>query len=472
MDKTSLGKEPIHYASVMDIAAMYREDTSDPTTVTQHFIDRITKLDTEYQSYATLTSGRALAQAERLGSELAQGKDRGPLHGIPIAVKDLCSTNGIKTMGGTEVLAANIPSFDSTVVERLTNAGAILLGKLNLTEGAMGGYNPRRQVPKNPWDKSRWSGSSSSGSGVATAAGLCVASLGSDTGGSIRFPSAACGVVGIKPTYGRVSRYGVLDLAESLDHVGPMARSVEDAALILQAISGVDDKDETTVNSHSLNLANIQDYDLSGLSIGYAASYSESDINPETVTLVQSVLEVLEEAGAHVINIDFPNVDPYLPAWTTICSAEAYQAHKAFYPRQEDKYGPWFRGWLETGYRVSAEDYIQASRIRRQCNGLVARAFENIDAFVCPTLVNFPREVDDSISYGPMDDARGTMFQRFTIPFDYNGYPSVTLPCGFSNSGLPASFQVVGKPLKEELICKIANSYQSLTHWQASKPIE
>ena len=240
-------KEPIHFASITAIAAMYREHTCDPTTVTQHFIDRINKLDVEYQSYATLTSDRALSQANTLGTELAEGKDRGPLHGIPMAVKDLFSTNGIKTMGGTEVLSENIPSFDSTVVERLTDAGAILLGKLNLTEGAMGGYNPKRQVPKNPWDKSRWSGSSSSGSGVATAAGLCAASLGSDTGGSIRFPSAACGVVGIKPTYGRVSRYGVLDLAESLDHVGPMARSVEDAALILQAISGLDDKDKTTI---------------------------------------------------------------------------------------------------------------------------------------------------------------------------------------------------------------------------------
>ena len=192
MDKTLLEREPIHFASITAIAAMYRQDTCDPTTVTQHFIDRINKLDVAYQSYATLTSDRALSQAKTLGAELARGTDRGPLHGIPIAVKDLCSTNGIKTMGGTEVLSGNIPSFDSTVVERLTDAGAILLGKLNLTEGAMGGYNPKRQVPKNPWDKSRWSGSSSSGSGVATAAGLCVGSLGSDTGGSIAVRASNC----------------------------------------------------------------------------------------------------------------------------------------------------------------------------------------------------------------------------------------------------------------------------------------
>ena len=379
--------------------------------------------------------------------------------------------SGVATMGGTAVLEQNIPTTDSTVIERLQRAGAIILGKLNLTEGAMGGYNPRRKVPKNPWNLAKWAGSSSSGSGVATAAGLCVGSLGSDTGGSIRFPSAACGIVGLKPSYGRVSRFGVLDLAETLDHVGPMTRSVSDAVEIFKCIAGYDDKDLTTRNEKIPSFDFEINGDLSGVVLGYSSDYCEKEVNSEIVECVLKAKSALSELGAEFREIDLPDIDKYLPFWKIICSAEAANAHRANFPSRSEEYGAWFREWLSHGHEVTADDYIDASRMRSECNGIIRNAFGMIDGFLCPTTINLPHSVDDSISYGPMDNLRGTSFQRFTVPFDFNGYPTVTLPCGFSDSGMPISMQIVGNLLGEEKICRVAAEYESQSDWSTRRPI-
>ncbi len=311
----NLNKEMIHYQTIKQITDSYSSGIQTPTTVTEHFLDRIEALDTTYLSYATVMKEEAIQQAAILSAEWSKGNIRGPLHGIPIAVKDLCYTKGIRTMGGTAVLEQNIPEFDATVVSKLRAAGAVILGKLNLTEGAMGGYNPRRDVPKNPWNTVKWTGSSSSGSGVSTAAGLCTGSLGSDTGGSIRFPSAACGLVGIKPTYGRVSRYGVLDLGETLDHVGPMTRDVRDAALMLKILSGFDTNDPTTLPAHPLDLSDIENKDLNGIVIGYSEAYSEEGVDGEIVKSVHHAADILQNQGATIKNIDLQGIDAFLPAW-------------------------------------------------------------------------------------------------------------------------------------------------------------
>ena len=227
-----------------------------------------------------------MAAARTAESEIAAGRYLGPLHGVPIAVKDLCFTRGVATMGGTQVLRGNIPDFDCTVVQKFNAAGAVIVGKLNLTEGAMAGYNPEFQIPLNPWDPQRWSGASSSGSGAATAAGLCYGSLGSDTGGSIRFPSAACGIVGIKPTWGRVSRYGVLALAESLDHVGPMTRSAADAGTILQAIAGRDPNDPTSLTAPVPDMSAGLGQGVRGLRIGLDERYVGDEVDPQLAEAV------------------------------------------------------------------------------------------------------------------------------------------------------------------------------------------
>ena len=449
-----------HYKNIQEITESYIDGNETPVGVVQHFLERIDSFDSSYLSYATVMADQALEQAETLSKELREGQIRGPLHGIPVAVKDLCYTTGVRTMGGTAVLEENIPDYDSTVVSRLKAAGAVILGKLNLTEGAMGGYNPKRAIPKNPWNIDRWAGSSSSGSGVATALGLCTGSLGSDTGGSIRFPSAACGLVGIKPTYGRVSRFGVLDLAQTLDHVGPMTRDVRDAALILAAISGFDENDLTTIPAISPNFDDIENTNLDGVTIGYSENYSENGVDKEIVKATRNVLKILKYHGATVKNIELDNIDSFLPAWKTICTAEALNAHSSFYPERELEYGLWFKGWLEHGSSVSSQEYIDASRQRALCNGKLRKSFVGIDAMISPTVIRPPHYVDDGISYGPMDDRRGTSFQRFTVPFDYNGYPTVSVPSGLNGDGLPLSIQVSGTPLSEPMLCRIARTYE------------
>jgi amidase len=237
----------MHYKTINELAPLIKSGELSPAELTQLQLDRIEKLDGTLKAYATVTAEQAMKEAQRAERQIARGNYRGPLHGIPIAVKDLCDTTGIRTMGGSYVFRDNIPRRDATVVKKLRDAGAISLGKLNMTEGAMGGYSPQFDIPENPWRQSHWAGASSSGSGSSTAAGLAYGTLGSDTGGSIRHPAAVCGVVGLKPTWGLVSRYGVMDLAPSLDHVGPLTRSAVDAGIMLQTISGQDPNDPTTL---------------------------------------------------------------------------------------------------------------------------------------------------------------------------------------------------------------------------------
>ena len=270
---------PLHYQTITEVAERIRSRELSPVELTEAQLNRIAELDGELKSYATVMAEPAMAAARAAESEIASGRYRGSLHGVPIAVKDLCFTAGVATMGGAQVLRDLVPDFDSTVVRKLNDAGAIILGKLNLTEGAMAGYNPAFDIPINPWGADRWAGASSSGSGVATAAGLCYGSLGSDTGGSIRFPAAACGTVGIKPTWGRVSRYGVLALAESLDHVGPMTRSAADAGVMLQALAGHDPKDPTSLHARVPAMLSGLGKGVEGIRIGVDERYIGDDVD-------------------------------------------------------------------------------------------------------------------------------------------------------------------------------------------------
>jgi len=461
---------PLHYKTITELGQMIQSKDISPVEVTKAILARIEELDSKYMSYATLMAEQALASAQQAEDEIANGHYRGPLHGMPIAVKDLCFTKGVRTMGGSKVYLAHVPSFDSTVVERLESAGAVLLGKLNLTEGAMGGYNPALQIPKNPWNVDRWAGSSSSGSGAATAAGMCYGSLGSDTGGSIRFPSAACGIVGLKPTWGRVSRYGVLALAESLDHVGPMTRSSADAAIMLQAIAGQDSNDPTTLPAPVPDmLENIGD-GVKGLRLGWDENYATKDVDPELAQAVADGVKVLEGLGAEIVTIQMPDVDKYVPAWPVLCSAEAVAAHTENYPERRDDYGPWFRGWLDQGAEVTGAQYAKANNMRAECNGLVREAFQNIDVLACPSMTRPAHPVTVEVNYGPMDDRRGTAFQKYTAPYDFNGAPTLSVPCGLNSDGLPLSLQIVGKHLSEALLCQVGHAYEGATDWHDLHP--
>jgi amidase len=378
-------------------------------------------------------------------------------------------------MGGTKVMESHIPQYDAPLVRKLKAAGAIILGKLNLTEGAMRGYNRARQIPKNPWGIDRWSGASSSGSGVAVSAGFCFGALGSDTGGSIRFPSASCGIVGLKPTYGAISRHGVIPLAESLDHVGPMTRSVIDAVYMFNAMIGHDPNDETSLNRCPVDISIVQDDQLDGLRIGYGDSYSEHGIDPELVTMVRGSLRKLESLGASIHTLEIPNIDEYLPAWRVLCASEAYRAHTEYYPDRQQEYGEFFSEWLSIGSEVTATDYIAANNLRMQCNGIFNRTFEHVDAMICPTTTTFPEVIDDKSNYGPMvhnwPNPGEAPHQRFTVPFDFNGYPTISVPCGINEEDLPGSLQIIGKPGTEQTIARIANAFEIHTKWKDMRPI-
>jgi len=462
---------PLHFHTIAELAALIKSQQISPVEVTQTLLERIAQLDRRYKSYATVMADDALRAARVAEQEIHAGTYRGALHGVPVAVKDLCYTQGVRTMGGTRVLADHVPHFDATVVARLRAAGAILLGKLNLTEGAMGGYHPDFDIPVNPWHAERYAGASSSGSGVATAAGLCFGSLGSDTGGSIRFPAAACGVVGLKPTWGRVSRYGVLALAESLDHVGPMTRSTLDAAIVLQAIAGHDPHDPTSRLDPVPDLVHDIAAGITGVRLGFDEQYATRDVDPELANAVLAGVRVLESLGATIVPVQLPDLAPYLAAWPTLCTAEAVAAHAATYPARRDEYGPWFRGWLDLGASVSGADYARANNLRAACNGLLRQVWQHIDALACPAMPTPPFPVTPQGLYGPMSREGFNMARlRFTAPYDFNGAPTLSVPCGLSRDGLPLSLQFVGKPLGEPLLCRLGHAYEQATAWHALRP--
>ncbi|HIB89724.1 TPA: amidase [Candidatus Poribacteria bacterium] len=459
----------MHFNTIVEVAKLIQSKQLSPIELTQMQLERIQQWDPHLKSYATLMAGQAMDTARQAEAEIMSGHYRGPLHGVPIAVKDLCYTRGVRTMGGAQVKVDHVPNHDATVVQKLAGAGAILLGKLNLTEGAMGGYNPAFPIPINPWHPERWTGSSSSGSGVATASGICFGSLGSDTGGSIRFPSAACGVVGLKPTWGRVSRYGVLALAESMDHIGTMTRSVADAGLMLHAIAGPDPNDPTTLPHSVPEMLDKLGQGLTGIRIGFDQHYATSDVDPELVAAVGDSVDVLVDLGAELVEIELPDIDPFVLAWPVLCTAEAVLAHQATYPLQRETYGPWFRGWLDKGANVTGADYARANNLRVACNGHFQRAISEIDILVCPSMSAPPHPVTAETLYGPMTD-RPPKFQRFTVPFNYNGMPTLSLPCGFTSDHLPLSLQLVGKHLSEPLLCQVGHAYQQASTWHQRHP--
>ena len=467
-----MGELNLHYQTIKDISRLikYREISVKELAI--EALERIDRLDGRLKSYATVTSDRAMNAAERAQEEIAGGKYRGPLHGVPVAVKDLCFTKGVRTMGGTKALADHVPEYDATVVKRLEAAGAVLLGKLNLTEGAMGGYNPAFDIPVNPWDAGRWSGSSSSGSGVATAAGLCFGSLGSDTGGSIRFPSAACGTVGLKPTWGRVSRHGILPLAESLDHVGPLTRSSCDAAIMFQAISGFDPKDPTSLLDSVPEMLEGIVAGVRGIRVGFDEQYASKDVDPELAAAVAKAVKVLADLGAVIVEVRLPDMDEFVSAWPVLCSAEAVAAHRGTYPSRRDEYGLYFRGWLDMGAEVTGAGYAEANKLRAACTGHLRRVFEQIDVLACPAMLGPARKITPDEGYGPLPpiDAADSRRKRFTVPFDYNGAPTLTLPCGVNSEGLPLSLQLAGKHLSEQLLCRIGAAFEEATDWHTRHP--
>lgn len=461
----------LHYGTILELSTRIEAGDLSPLTLTETMLNRIAALDGRLKSYATVMAEPALAAARAAELEIAAGRYRGKLHGIPVAVKDLCYTKGVRTMGGCAVLADHVPAFDATVVRRFRDAGAVLLGKLNLTEGAMAGYNPAFEVPANPWREGHWSGASSSGSGAATAAGLAFATLGSDTGGSIRHPAAVCGTVGLKPTWGRVSRHGVLDLAQSLDHVGPLTRSSADAGIVLQAIAGQDPDDATSLVAPVPDMLAGLTAGAKGLRIGWDQRFASEDMAPDYAAGVAAGVEVMASLGAEIVEVSMPaRLADYLPAWSVLCPSEAADAHRATYPSRAGEYGPWFREWLARGQTFTAADYAQANNLRAACVGELRRTMQDVDLLACPGTARAAYPVSAATAYGPIPEDRDPWQTRFTVPMDYAGLPTISLPCGLSDNGLPLSLQFVAHALAEPLLIRAGAAYEAATDWHKMHP--
>ncbi|MDA0279158.1 MAG: amidase [Proteobacteria bacterium] len=465
---------PIHYCSLSSAADAIRDGQISPVELTEILLARIDSIDGKLMSYATVMAEQALEAARKAEQEIRAGNYKGPLHGIPIAVKDLCYTAGTRTMGGLKVLRDFVPDYDATVVRKLQEAGAVILGKLNLTEGALSGYHRDFPIPVNPWGENLWAGVSSSGSGVATAAGLCFASLGTDTGGSIRYPAMANGVVGLKPTYGRVSRYGVLELAASLDHIGPITRSVKDAAIVFEAISGFDESDSSSLRDSVPRITASLTDELSGMRIGVDEHYLTNGTNPALVDAIYEVIEVLRQLGAEIVALSMPESDPMdlRNAWLPICAYEAHKAHSATYPSRADEYGGYFGDALKMGAAISAEDYANSARLRQKICEQYETALEAVDAVICPSGGSV-FAVEKEVQYGNMEKLSSVIqhFQgQFTIPADLAGTPTITVPCGFSPEGSPYAVQFLGSRLSEKNLCRIAYAYERATQWHQRHP--
>jgi amidase len=464
-----MNDDDIAWLEMGEVARRIRVRDLSATEVAQAMLRRIGRLDPGLRAYALVTPELALAQAREADAALARGDAVGPLHGVPVAVKDLCWTRGVPTAAGTVVHRDFVPEVDGTVVRRLREAGAVLLGKLQMTEAAFSAHHPHVTPPVNPWHADAWTGSSSSGTGVAVAAALAHGGIGTDTGGSIRFPSAACGVTGLKPTWGRVSRFGAFELAASLDHLGPMCRSAADCGRMLGAIAGADADDPTALP------VPVPDYlagdvgSLAGLRIGIDEAWVSDRVEPEVAATLQAALDVLRRLGAEPVAIRMPDTDPVVAAWRPICAAEAALAHESTFPSRRDDYGPMLAGLLDGGRALSALDYQRALLVRADFTGRMNALMTGVDLLLMPAMPVAGASLERITDLRRDPDHR-IWLQRFCAPFDMTGQPTITLPAGITPAGLPVAVQLVAAGLREDLLVRAGRAVQRVTDWHLRRP--
>jgi amidase len=446
---TAMLDRPLHLLGLAEAARAIAAGTLTSEALTGHMLARIAEREPVSRAFVTVLADSARREAMAADAALAAGQPIGPLHGVPIAIKDLLETRGVRTTCGTRVLANWRPTRDATVVTRLRAAGAVIIGKTKLTEGAYGNHHPDVQPPVNPRRADLSPGVSSSGSGVAVADHLCFGALGTDTGGSIRFPSAFNGVVGLKPTYGRVSRHGCFPLAETLDHIGPMARSVEDAARLYAVLAGADPRDPTCLDAAAQGMP-AKDVDaalaapLAGLRIGFDATYARTGVAAAVTATLDAALARLAAAGAKIVPFRVPACDELVTGWAITASAEAALVHAQFYPARKADYGRAFAALLDLGRRAGGRDYAALAVLRDRFRGELQRAFvaANVDVLLCPavpvaapTIAEFAREVPEAEPVAS--------YLTFTAPFNYSGHPTLTLPAGATADGRPLALQFV-----------------------------
>jgi amidase len=459
-----------HYESLLGVSQRIRERAVSSQDVTAALLDRIAHHDALLHSAQMVLAEAAMEQARAADAEIAAGNWRGALHGVPVGVKDLLWTKGLPTTGGMAILRDFCPEEDASVVARLKQAGAVIIAKLHMTEGATFDHHPAFPRPVNPWSAAHWTGVSSSGSGVATAAGFCFGAIGSDTGGSIRMPSAANNLTGIKPTWGRVSRYGLIHLAESLDHLGPMARSAADAAAVLQAIAGADPLDPTCLLDLVPNYLAQMDEGVDGLRLGIDWDFAAGSMDDEIVRSLQHALKLLEGLGMQVKEVAFPWDEQEGRNSVGLFGAEIGLAHAAWFPEHAEQYGHWLRGTLERSDQVSGMEIAAAHIARDRFRGIVRALFEDIDLLLVPALGRLLPTWEAMEGMSRDGEKWDHQLVRFTTPFNLSGIPTITLPGGFTVEGLPIGIQLAGPWLAEPALIRAGVAFQRETDFHEQHP--
>lgn len=455
------------YLSLTEAAKSIRDQILSPVELTRAYIDRINQFEPQLNCFITQTPQAALERARDAELEIQSGEYRGPLHGIPFALKDLFETHGIRTTAGSLFYTDWIPEDDGAVVQRLNSAGMVNLGKLNMHEIALGvtNNNPHFGACHNPWKLDCTPGGSSGGSGAALAAGMCMGALGSDTGGSIRIPASLCGVVGLKPTFGRVSLRGVVPLSWNLDHPGPMARRVSDLAVILQIIAGYDPEDPASLD------VPVPDYlaQLEGSVRGWRVALAEdsffSKADPEVREAVRAAADVFAGLGAQVSQVEFPGAHEAAKANGLMVTSDAAAFHHERLQTQREKFGVDVRQRLETGAAFSSGEYILARRTQAILRRQFERFFDDFDLLLTATtpIAAPPLEGPDAVE-------QAGRLTRFSSPFNLTGLPAISLPCGYTGHGLPIGLQIITRPLGEAALLRAANAYEGATEWHLRKP--
>ena len=460
--------------SLAQVAGLIKRRELSPVEVVEATLARVAEVDPILRAYISVFDDQARQVARAAEMLIMAGHDLGPLHGVPIALKDNVATQGQRTTAGSKILADWVPAHDATVASRLRRAGAVFIGKLNMHEFAWGGTsdNPHYGAVRNPWNTDRFPAGSSGGSGAAVAARACYGAIGTDTGGSIRLPAAINGIVGLRPTYGRVSNHGIVPLAWSMDTAGPMARTVEDCALMFGVLAGHDAADPASarVPAHDY-LARLND-GVKGLRIGVVPGYFFHHLQPAVHAAVMAALKLLEAAGAEVVEVDIKNIHGNISAQLTIESAEPSTYHQRWLRERPDDYGADVRTLLEVGEMLLATHYLQAQRYRTLLRNEFLEAFDKVDIFLCPTLPFAATPVGAMtvvIENGIEEDMLSAIMQYTGVP-SLTGLPALAVPCGFDPDGLPVGMQLIGKPFDEATLFRVGVAYQALTDFHHKAP--
>lgn len=465
-------REPeLAFLSIEQAAGLLRRKEISPVELVDACLARIERLNPALNSFITVTADRARREARAVEGEMARGKWRGVLHGIPISLKDNIWTRNVRTTAGSKILENFIPDADAEVATRLAQAGAILLGKTNLHEFAYGASNenPHSGPACNPWNRERIPGGSSGGSAAAVASGMCFGSVGTDTGGSIRIPSALCGVVGLKPTFGLVSVEGTVPLAKSLDHVGPMARSAVDLCIMLQGIAGDNPNGTAPPDYRKLQRALPKRFRL-----GWPQHYFFDRVDPQVRALIENAVKVFRSAGGTTEKVPMPRLaEALLPGTNDIALAEATQYHQSqgYFPARANEYGEDVRHRLELGAKVLAVDYLRGLEKKSEAEKDFEAAFERVDAIIAPSApISAPRIGQHDVEIdGERETVRSALI-RMNRPTNFTGHPAISVPCGFTRDGLPVGMQLIGPRWSEARLLAIAMLYQNATGWHRRRP--